>query len=135
MVTNYYKPTLQTVRGGKGNCLSACIATLFPIHIDDVIFFEDDYEWVAPLSVWCGEQLGKFVIPVNLSDDLYPLLCGSMIITTLDSSKTHTERHAVIVQDGYIVFDPMCGEVYRKLPDDCNPVFLLFGDIHNAEVI
>ena len=128
---NFYKPTKQTEFGLKGNCLSACIATLFDIGIEDVPNFADyEEDWAFRLSKWMVEKFNKYVVVSKFTDlKTFDLLCGSLIITAINSRTIPGARHAVIVQENTIVFDPLEGEVSIPLTDSKDPTFLMIGDI------
>ena len=129
----FYKPTLQTKFGEQGNCLSAVIATLFDVHIDEVPLFADyDDKWVLELSTWMAQKFNKYVMPVSLeAHEQTELFCDSLMITFIDSPNPDVDRHAVISIGDKIVFDPMIGEVDQNISQSQNPHFLVIGDILN----
>ena len=133
MCESFYKPTLQTKFNERGNCLSAVIATLFDVNIDDVPFFSDNDEtWAFELSDWFAGRFGKYVVPVNLSEpEHYRLFCGSMVITSINSDNPMVARHAVISEKGRIIFDPMVGEVDKELKPEMKPTFFILGNTIN----
>lgn len=124
-------PTLQTTFGEKGNCLSAVIATMFDVKIEDVPFFEDyDEHWLEKLSAWASVNLNKFMVLVNLGDiNDCRIFNGSLIITGINSDNEKVERHAVITRGKRIVFDPMVGFVDEELTRIMEPKFFIFGDM------
>lgn len=126
-MNQYYNPTKQTKFNHKGNCLSACIATLFPVDIDEVPFLNDDSDWTYRLSKWFDYKFGKYVIPVSMGQSQRELLNGSLVITCINSPNPIVDRHAVITKNGRIVFDPMVGEVDLVLTEDQEPEFLIIG--------
>jgi hypothetical protein len=131
MCEQFYKPTLQTKFDKQGNCLSAVIATLFPIGLDDVpLFCDNDETWAFELNKWMAEKFGKYVVPVNLAEpEHYEVFCKSMVITAINSPNPKVDRHAVITENGRIIFDPMVGEVDRKLKPEMEPTFFILGNI------
>jgi len=131
---DFYKPTLQTTWGDKGNCLNACIATLFDVDIDDVPCFDEDNEnWIFELSEWMRGEFGKYVCSVKFqSDDQAALLGDSLTIAGINSPNPDVERHAVITQSYRIVFDPMNGEVDEPITDKHAATFLLIGDVRRG---
>lgn len=131
-MTKYYNPTLQTKFGEEGNCLAACIATLYPVSIDEVPFYLDtDDDWIFSLSEWLGRKLDKYLITVRLQDECHlNLFNGSLVIASVKSPNPAVERHAVITCRNKIVFDPMIGECCYAIDlvqDD--PVFVLVSDV------
>lgn len=53
------KPVIQTVYGeSKGNCMSACIASLLELEIDEVPCFVRDYQnkWYEAMQEWLGKK-------------------------------------------------------------------------------
>lgn len=127
----FYKPTLQTRFGNDGNCLNACISTLFDVHIDDVPWFDDDSEnWIFELSEWLRDKFGKYIVSVKLFSDAQAELLGdSLVIANIISPAKGVERHAVITQNYRIVFDPMSGDVDKPITDDLDATFLIIGDV------
>lgn len=131
---DFFRPTLQTRFDERGNCLNACIATLFDVGIDEVPWFEDENEnWIFELSEWVQGKFGKYVCPVKFqSDDQAVLLGESLTIANIISPNPNVERHAVITQNYRIVFDPMCGEVDEPITDKHDATFLLIGDVRSG---
>lgn len=131
---DFYKPTLQTTWGKKGNCLNACIATLFDVDINDVPWFDDDNEnWIFDLSDWMRGRFGKYICTVKFrSDDQSALLGDSLVIASIVSPNLDVERHAVITQNYMIVFDPMNGEVCEPITDKHDATFFLIGDVRRG---
>ena len=130
----FYRPTLQTTFGEDGNCMSACIATLFNISIDDVpIHYEEN--WLVDMSVWMSEKFGKYMVCCRFEEieDATKFLCGSMMITGVDSPHPQVERHSVITRDGEVIFDPMVGETSRPLIKDEDPAFFVIGDVVKSD--
>jgi hypothetical protein len=127
----HWTPTLQTKFNKDGDCLAACIATLFPISIEAVPFFEEgDHDWQAKLSIWFEKTFNKFIVGVRYED--MPTAIEQMrglVITTIKSTNEKVERHAVVSEGGVIVFDPMRGEIEEKLTVEHDPAFFCIGDI------
>lgn len=136
MNKDFYHPTLQTTFGCEGNCLSACIATLFDVSIYEVPFFDDDNEkWAIELSDWMRENFGKYICLVKFNSVEQAALFGdSLVITTIISPRIDVDRHAVITQKHRIVFDPMTGEVDEPITDDQDASFLLIGDVMHRRI-
>lgn len=130
----YFKPTMQTSFNEEGNCLSACIASLFDVGINNVPFFDDnDGEWVWKLSRWMGEKFGKFLIPVGFSEPKHLFLFNnSIVIASINSPNPRVERHAVICKGRRIIFDPMKGEVDIPITDEMEATYFVIGDIRTT---
>ena len=121
-------PTLQTKFGKEGNCLAACIATLYVVDIDKVPT-ASDHTWDKEMSEWFSAKFNKFMIPLRLHDLDYNIFGGSFIITIIDSDNPDVERHAVITKGDKIVFDPMKGVITKELKQESDPVYLVIGDM------
>jgi hypothetical protein len=124
------KPILQNKFGDEGNCLAACISSLFGCPIGEVPFYEnDDSEWQIKLSKWFSKQFNKFIILARFDDNgVFDMVCDSLLITLIDSPNPNVERHAVITQNSRIIFDPMIGFVDEPLKKSQNPSFMIIGD-------
>jgi len=126
-------PQKQTKHGIEGNCLSACIATLFNIDINNVPNFANAEEkWVVELSSWLNKKYNKFAMPVKLnSPEEVFIFNGSMIIISINSDNPDVERHAVISVDNRIVFDPKTGIINdeKLVIDNMDPTYILIGDV------
>lgn len=137
MKPDYFKPTLQTKFNEEGNCLAACLVSLFEIDIDindipDFVLQDDNVDWFMNFGAWVAEHLNKFVISVAFNEYFgIELFRGSLLITSINSNCEHTdvERHAVITKNQRIIFDPMFGKVNRPLTSYLDPVFYIFSDI------
>ncbi len=129
-MASFYKPTLQTKFNNEGNCLAACIATLFDVSIDDVPSDLDDDIWHFQISEWFSVTLNKFMLLITLdSSGVVALLNHSLCIVAINSPNPLVERHVVICQDELIVFDPMVGEVSNPLLSSMEPTYLIIADI------
>lgn len=128
-MTKYFNPTLQTDRSAySGNCMAACIATLFPVTLNEVPSLPGEWEnWAMDLSDWFAKRLGKWLVPVQVQREMLPIFGDSMLIVSIQL--TTGGRHAVIVKRDRVIFDPMMGVVDRKLSFRLNPIFLCIGDI------
>lgn len=127
---DYFNPTLQTKYGTEGNCFAACVATLFPVNIDDVPTFEDgDYDWIDAISEWMGEKFGKYMVTVKFVEKGCTLLNNSLCIITALSEHPDVERHAMIARGDMVVFDPMIGEVNIPLSNFDDITYCIVGDI------
>ena len=103
------KPVKQTLDGPReGNCLQACIASLFEMPLEDVPHFVLKGDWVKTLDNWLA-QFDLQSVDIDLEymrqqgGDMwkpygYHLICGK-------SPRTDCE-HAVVGYGGKMVFDP-----------------------------
>lgn len=109
------KPVFMTKFGGseapeeeQGNCIAACLASLFEIELSDVPDFAGTItngKWYVILSTWLAKRnlelsfypVKNVVPPVQ---GYYMLGCKS---TTL---KNPDDGHMVIAQNGQVVHDP-----------------------------
>lgn len=100
------KPVHQTVFGNKGNCMSACLASLFELRIEEVPNFHDaaesDAGWWAELRKWLRNK-GYGVLSVSLSEDALPCMDGYLIVC---GQSTRDRSHATIWKKGSMVHDP-----------------------------
>ena len=128
--SHYYSPTLQTKFDGEGNCLSAVIATMFDVGIDDIPVFEDGDNWASDLTTWMSGRFGKIAVQVKLPPEEETLLFNdSLVITTINSNNSMVERHAVISRGDKIIFDPMVGDVDIEITEEMEPTYILIGDM------
>jgi hypothetical protein len=130
-----YKPILQTKFNKNGNCLPACISTLFEININDVPYFgEKEESWVVEFSRWLNEKSNKYAMLCKLGNmkDV-SIFNNSMLITIINSNNPEVERHAVISVKDRIIFDPMTGEVEKIMKKEFNPTYVLIGDVLNEK--
>ena len=98
---------MQTLDGlEKGNCLQACIASLFELDLEEVPHFVLESDWVGALDSWL-KQYDLQTIDVDLEymkqqgGDTwkalgYHLICG----------KSSRADHAVVGYNGKMVHDP-----------------------------
>ena len=123
-------PILQTKFDKDGNCLAACIATIYSVDIDSIPSLSD-HIWDKEISEWFAKQFNKFIIPMRLHDLEDSVFNGSFVLTVINSENPNIERHAVITQGNKIVFDPMLGVIDKELKQESDPVFLVIGDLIN----
>jgi hypothetical protein len=108
------KSVFQTMRGEKGNCFAACIASILEMPIEAMPVYlglPDQSRWLA---VW-----REFLYPLGFGIAWFPHNPGSACIPPLgyaiaamhaplegDPGNTHT----VVCLDGRIIHDPLTGE-------------------------
>ena len=99
--------TKQTIihdpdKGNIGNCLSACIASIFELDINDVPHFaaHRHSDWFDRMNDWFLKR-GLWVLWIN--DDFgftpfgYSIICGT---------SPRGVRHSCVAYDGKLIFDP-----------------------------
>lgn len=99
---------MQTRTDEKGNCFSACLATMLGLQIEDVPnFFDlsdgDDDLWWASVREWLKPRnLG--LLTINANQELLYKFPGAYLIV---AGKSIRDRyHAVIYKNGEMVHDP-----------------------------
>ena len=106
------EPIKQTVlhdpdNGKIGNCLSASLATLLHLHIEDVPLFSHNSAWIQDLNQWLQQFNLAYVLLYDFDD--YCRTHG--IIGCHHEISGHTDRgnevtHSCVAVDGEVVFDP-----------------------------
>lgn len=96
---------LQTKFGAEeGNCFAACLASLFPVELEDVpdFYAEAGNAWYSAFVVWCRQF---DVIPVMISlDSADPGLRG--VYYLIGGMSPRGLMHSVIGLNGKMVHDP-----------------------------
>ncbi len=105
-------PTKQTIlhdpaNGLHGNCLSAVLASLLHLPIEDVPLFIDPVTWVKDLNAWlrpfglayCMVEDFECHIDAYGIDGLWHEVSGN-------TSRSKDVIHACVAKDGELVFDP-----------------------------
>ena len=126
-----FTPVMQTTFNDEGNCLSACIASLYDVPIDDIPMFADnESQWVFAMSDWFKKRFGKYVTIIRL-DDIRSrnLFQNSYMIACIDTINPKAKRHAVIVKGDHIIFDPMHGEILEEITSDMMIEYIIIGSI------
>ena len=128
-----FKPTLQTKFNREGNCLAACIASLFPVDINDVPELSYNSSWEKELSDWFKWKLNKYAFIVSIPQEGIELLNNSLMLTIINSTNPDPEikRHCVITKNNRIIFDPLIGEVDYPVKENMNPTYLIVGNVLN----
>ena len=95
-------PIIQTEFGEKdGNCLTACIASILEVSLDEVPPTPDDLAWLRMLAAKLKAAHG--VMPL-LVDSLPPWWDGHVI--GYGRSPRGTHNHAVVMKNDEVVHDP-----------------------------
>lgn len=97
------KPTIQTKTGQwAGNCLAACVASIFEIPIESIPDFGIGDDWYIHFTEWCVEVLNVYPLDFSVESDLRPR--GFHII---NGPSLHGEWwHSVVGLHGKTCFDP-----------------------------
>jgi hypothetical protein len=96
------KPVDQTVFGAPlGNCLSACVASLLHLRIDEVPTFCDKPDWLCVLNAWLRER-GLWAMCYVYETSLVPP--GFWIMG--GKSPRGDFLHAVVMRGSEMVHDP-----------------------------
>lgn len=93
----------QTRHGNKlGNCLCACVASITGLPIEEVDFDCRGNDWLDQYNKKMIKKHDKWLFCVNITD--HKLMHG-VYIAIGDSVDLNCD-HAVLWQDGKMVFDP-----------------------------
>jgi len=101
------KPVMQTEMGRRGNCFSACLASLFELGIADVPNFydvggDDADAWWAAVRDWLRPR-GFGVMSLSITPALLTKFEGYFIVC---GQSARDLEHATIWRDGAMVHDP-----------------------------
>lgn len=100
-------PINQTKFGyPNGNCLAACLASIFEIPIDNVPDFGNRSDWYDNFTIWCIYKFELYPIDVTIASceagNIKPT--GYHIIN--GTSKNGDFHHSVVGRDGELFHDP-----------------------------
>lgn len=100
------KPVDQTTFGERGNCLSACLASILEIGIGDVPTFLGDGWWERCIE-WCATR-GFYPVYFDRKEGKYPVPAGYSLVggPCMRDGKRSPRLHACVALDGEIVHDP-----------------------------
>lgn len=101
------KPVMQTVTGARGNCFSACLASVFECPLEDVPNFFDAADaagttWWEAVEAWLRPR-GFAIITVQLASDQYAALQGWSIVW---GKSERGFEHSTVWHGGKMVHDP-----------------------------
>lgn len=102
-------PVQQTVTGPRGNCFSACLASLLEIPIESVPFFLSEvgdrtrFDWASRLDDWLG-NFGLYALHFSTIPRSPSVMPAVLHIMTGISPRGRP--HAVIGKGHHIVWDP-----------------------------
>ncbi len=108
------KPVFQTKFGGaeapeseQGNCMAACLASLFEISLDDVPDFGGQItngQWYITLSDWLRVRNLELVVTPAKG---YPPPMGPYLLATKSTTLANPDDgHLVIAQNGHVTHNP-----------------------------
>lgn len=95
------KPVKQTTfldkaKGTRGNCLSACLASILELGIEEVPHFAEQAEWQESLFKW----LARHGLELENQND-----APNGLAIAIGYSPREI-RHAIVVNNGVMVWDP-----------------------------
>jgi hypothetical protein len=93
------RPTDQTTYGSRGNCVSACIASILEIPIRTVPLFIGETWWPRLLAWLARRELSA----TKIEDGSMPL---GFTIAFGPSTRLIGLGHACVALDGVVVYDP-----------------------------
>jgi hypothetical protein len=105
-------PVDQTRTGNNGNCMQAVLATLLGVPLGDVPDFCNIYpakDWYDHLVRWLVVARHKAYVSYGVENQSHvqPLIdSGILYVEAGESKSTPGIQHAVISQNGKMVFDP-----------------------------
>ena len=93
--------TQTEVESGKGNCLSACLASLLEMSLKNVPYFVETDSWYGEVQQWLQEQGLQMVLVsvdgISRVGNIHHIIMGV---------GPRSGRHSVIGFNRKIVFDP-----------------------------
>lgn len=106
---------IRQTRFGKpdGNCLEACLASLFHFDIETIPHFVAEDDWVGAMNDWLAFNLG---IEVVYTSDLEWVQGRDHLISGM--SPRGPFGHTCVGRDGSILFDPHPDETGLEEPKD-----------------
>jgi hypothetical protein len=118
----------QTDFGATGNCMSACIASLFNMRVTDVPNFfathgQEPEAWWRGVREWLSRHnYGIMCLDVSESTTL-DVYAGYFIVSGMSKRGVN---HAVIYRDGVMIHDPHPDRTGVK-PDTIDLIYPLFN--------
>lgn len=115
----------------ENNCLQTCLAIMLKRDISTIPNFPIKDSWREDMNKWLDDEYGMYVLEMTLEDDYRPFFRDHYIINNivLDCGT----RHAVIVKNDIIIYDPLVGEVNVNLEVKHDAVAYLFGKTFKDE--
>lgn len=93
------KRVLQTTFGTGGNCLTACLASVLGIGLDDILEVPQERWWQRMEEALSSH--GRH--PIWLALETMP---KGLSLGSVESPRLEDELHSVVVHNGVIVWDP-----------------------------
>lgn len=98
--TVFHRPECDRYHGLRGNCLRACLATIFGGGIDEI----PPFEWAKGL--WWGEFQRWAIETHRLKPVLFQPHQPPPGWSLMNGPTGRGVRHSVVARDGAMVFDP-----------------------------
>lgn len=101
----------QTKYGDTGNCMAACLASIFELDVSQIpdFFSGDGYSdhesWWKNLNLWLN-SVGYGILTASISMDDLRKTKGYLIVSGITSSEGSSRWHATIWKDGVLFHDP-----------------------------
>ena len=96
----------QTEFGARrGNCFAACIASILEVSlldVPDLASMQRDGEWFHALTAWLIDKFQMYPVWLEPGNEWWP---QGLAIMSADSPRVK-ERHAVVTENGKVVWDP-----------------------------
>lgn len=92
--------------GKNGNCLSAVLASLLHLPVDEVPVFSEEKQWVKDLNVWLRQYGLAFVLMPNTDFLETHGIKGVWHEMAGITSRFKGIEHSCVAKDGVLVFDP-----------------------------
>lgn len=125
------KPIQQTIFvSPHGNCLQACVASIFELELDQVPNFVDDKNWLYALQEFCA-IFGVFPYIVDLRNRDPGIQFGyegKWFSIVTGKSPRGPYLHAVVSYNGKIIHDPYPGGD-GKLGDLVDEIVFVVKDV------
>lgn len=98
------KPIYQTkFMPPKGNCLQACLASIFELPLEEVPEFDFEEGWYEQFVEWCLTEFGLQPIDISADSKYFKPMGWHMIN---GKSPRGDWNHAVVAYGGEILHDP-----------------------------
>lgn len=122
-------PVKQTVFGKRGNCMNACLASLFEVSLDSIPdFYDDDIDdhdaWWKNLRAWLATR-GYGLMCVSLAKENLTAYAGYLIVSGMSSRGV---QHATLWRDGHLAHDPHPDNSGILTVDSVDLLYPLFAD-------
>ena len=101
-------PVEQTKFEEMGNCMQACVASIFNLPLDEVPdFVNENTDWYGAFEMWLIKRYSLFPIMMVLKDGPNATMGQSLYGYYLVSGKSpRGRRHMCVAKYGRIIHDP-----------------------------